>query len=146
LVKHGELRSIAHNLADSFASGIGLPIGHDATDVFGEAEKTPEGFIAVDFLNGSFAAGSGSARIEEAVRLYRGVLENVCTKHGASVSSFRMLTARYSAGRTGARVIVEIEDTDGHRSVDEYVSAPLRHIKTVDHLGRVRTLRKPRRG
>jgi len=46
-VKHGELRSIAHNLADSFASGIGLPIGHDATDVFGEAEKTPEGFIAV---------------------------------------------------------------------------------------------------
>ena len=143
-MKHGELRSVAHNLADSFASGIGIPIGYYVTDVFGEAEKNPQGVIAVDFLNGTFAAGSGSAQLEEAVRLYRGVLENICTKHGASVSSFRMLTAHYFAGRTGTRVVVAIEDTDGHRSVDEFVSAPLRHIKTVDGLGRVRTLRKPR--
>ena len=144
-MKHGELRSIAHNLADSFASGIGLPIGLYETDVFGEAEKSSEGFVRIDFLNGNVAAGSGSAQLEEAVGLYRGALENVCTKHGASVSSFRVLTARYSAGRTGTRVVVEIEDTDGRCSVDEYVGVPLRHIKTVDDLGRVRTLRKPRR-
>jgi hypothetical protein len=143
-VKQGELRSIAHNVADSFASGVGIPVGVYATDIFGEAEKTPDRFITVDFLNGKVAAGSGSARPQEAVRLYRDVLESVCTKHGASVSAFRMLTARYSAGRRGRRVVVAIEDRDGHRSVDEYVGAPLRHMKTVDDLGRVRPLRKPR--
>jgi len=39
-------------VADSFASGIGIPIGVYATDVFGEAEESPDGFITVDFLNG----------------------------------------------------------------------------------------------
>jgi len=144
-VKQGELRSIAHNLADSFASGMGFPIGVYVTDVFGEAEKSPGGFITVDFVNGKVAAGFGSAGLEKAVRLYRDVLESLCTKHGASVSTFRILTARYSGGRRGRRVVVAIEDSDGHRSEDEYMGAPLRHMKTVDDLGRVRTLRKPRR-
>ena len=80
-MKQGKLRSIAHNVADSFASGIGIPIGVYATDVFGEAEESPDGFITVDFLNGKVAAGSGSARLEGAVRLYRDVLESVCREH-----------------------------------------------------------------
>jgi hypothetical protein len=96
-VKHGKLRSIAHNVADSFASGVGIPIGVYASDIFGEAEKSPDRFITVDFLSGKVAAGSGSARLKKAVGLYRDVVESVCIKHGASVSAFRMLTARYSA-------------------------------------------------
>ena len=70
-MKQGKLRSIAHNVADSFASGVGIPIGVYVTDVFGEAEKSPDHFITVDFLRGKVAAGSGSAGLEGAVRLYR---------------------------------------------------------------------------
>jgi hypothetical protein len=145
-VKHGELRSIAHNVADSFASGIGIPIGVYGTDVFGEAEESPDGFITIDFLHGNVAAGCASERLEGAVRLYRDVLEGVCRKHGVSVSAFRMMTARYSDRGRGSRVVVTIEDGKGRRSVDEYVSMPLRHMKVVDDLGRVRTLRRARRG
>jgi hypothetical protein len=144
-VKHDELRSIAHNISDSFASGIGLPLGYYPTDVFGEAKRTSEGFITVDFLEGTVVTGRASGSLGKAVSLYRGVLADVSAKHGASVSQFRMLTASYSVGRDGRRVVVTMEDIEGRRSVDEYVGDPLRHIKTVDSAGRVRTLRKPQR-
>jgi hypothetical protein len=144
-VKHDKLRSIAHNVADSFASGIGLPLGYYATDVFGEAKRSPEGFITVDFLEGTLVTGRASGPLGKAVGLYRGVLADVSAKHGASVSQFRTLTARYSVDSHGRRVVVTIEDSEGRRSIDEYVGDPLRHIKTVDSAGRVRTSRKPRR-
>lgn len=145
-MKHDDLRSIAHNIADSFASGIGLPIGYYVTDVFGEADRSPEGFITIDFLKGTLAAGRASPSLAKAVGLYCGFLTDLCTKHGASVSQFKMLTASYSAGGKGGRAIVTIEDREGRRSIDEYVCIPLRHVKTVDSFGRLRTQRKPRQG
>lgn len=144
-MKHDNLRSIAHNVADSFASGIGLPLGYYATDVFGEATRSPEGFITVDFLKGTVVTGRASTPLEKAVGLYRGVLADVSAKHGASLSDFRALMAHYSGDRHDRRVVVTIEDSEGRRSIDEYVGDPLRHFKTVDSAGRVRTSRKPRR-
>src|SRR5581483_7171580 len=120
------------------------PLGVYSTDVFGEAATSPGGFITVDFLKGTVESGRNSASLTKAVGLYRVVLEKVCSKHGCSVSYFRGLTARYSSNR-GRRVLVAIEDNEGRRSVDEYVGTPLRHRKTIDGVGRVRTLRKPRR-
>lgn len=144
-MKHDQLRSIAHNIADSFASGIGLPIGCHATDVFGEAAKSPGGFMTVDFLRGAIVAGCASASLAKAVSLYRDVLADMCAMHGVSVRSFRTLTARYSTTRLQQTVVVRIEDSEGRCSADEYVGVPLRRIKTVDIAGRVRTLRKPKR-
>jgi hypothetical protein len=144
-VKHDILRSIAHNVADSFASGIGLPLGYYATDVFGEATRSPEGFITVDFLEGTVVTGRASTPLKKAVGLYRVVLADVSARHGASLSDFRTLIAHYSADKHGRRVVVTIEDSEARRSIDEYAGHPLRHIKTVDNAGRVRTSRKPRR-
>ncbi len=52
-MKFDELRSIGHNIADSLASGTGLLIGIYGTDIFGEASRSPERFITVDFLTGT---------------------------------------------------------------------------------------------
>jgi hypothetical protein len=49
-MKIGTLRAIAHNVADSLGSGIGLLIGVYEMDVFGEAKKCPGGIIGIDFL------------------------------------------------------------------------------------------------
>jgi hypothetical protein len=144
-VKHDELRSIAHNIADSFADGLGFPIGYYPTDVFGEAGKSPDGFVTVDFLRGAIVAGDASASLTKAVGLYRGVLADLSAKHGGSVANFRTLTARYSTAGLQKMVVVTIEDSNGRRSADEYAGVPLRHPKTVDTAGRVRTLRKPKR-
>lgn len=42
-MKHDVLRSVAHNVAASLASGVGLLIGVHQLDVFGDARRSPRG-------------------------------------------------------------------------------------------------------
>lgn len=137
-MKFDELRSIGHNMADSLASGIGLPIGYYETDVFAEARQTRQGFVIVDFLAGTCVNGTASASLARAITLYRGALADLCKRHGTSPSAFRKLTAQYSIDALGRRFIVTVEDNYGHHADDEYVGIPGRRVRVVDHLGRVR--------
>jgi hypothetical protein len=137
-MKFGELKSIGHNIADSLASGIGLLLGVYEMDIFGEAGRSSEGFITVDFLNGTSAGGAPSPSLTAAIRLYRDALADLCEKHGTSPSAFRELTARYSINKYGRRFLVAVEDQQGHRSVDEYIGAPGTRVRVLDHLGRIR--------
>ena len=70
-MKFDQLRSIGHNIADSLASGAGLMVGFYEMDVFGEAARSSEGFIEVDFLAGISSGGSASPYLARAVELYR---------------------------------------------------------------------------
>ena len=49
-MKFGGLRSIGHNIAYSLATGIGLLVGVYGMNTFGEADRSREGFITVDFV------------------------------------------------------------------------------------------------
>ena len=129
-MKIGVLRSIAHNVADSVGSGIGLLIGVYEMDVFGEAKKSPGGVIGVDFLNGEAAQGKVSRGMKRAIAKYRDVLPMLCNKHGASIDDFKKLTAHYSPANR--RIVVTIQDRIGRCFVDEYVGTPARRIKVVD--------------
>jgi hypothetical protein len=137
-MKHNVLRSIAHNIADSLASGVGLMIGHYELDVFGEAARSPEGALTVDFLAGRCVEGVASASLARAIGLYRTALLDLCGKHRTTVSAFRVLTARYSSDPYGSRFVVTIEDQRGRRSVDAYVGTPGRRVMARDGLGRPR--------
>jgi len=139
-MKFGELKSIAHNIADSLASGDGFLIGVYQMDVFGEAAKSAEGHIQVDFLSGTTSGGAVSSTIAEAIVLYREALPTLCKKHGADVGAFRALTARYCWVERDARFIVTVEDQHGHRSVDDYESSPGRRERILDDLGRIRRM------
>ncbi|HXP73987.1 MAG TPA: hypothetical protein VN823_07560 [Stellaceae bacterium] len=141
-MKFDDLRSIAHNIADSLASGIGLLIGVYQMDVFGEAARSPEGFITVDFLTGTSSGGKVSPSLARAICRYREGLADLCRKHRASPAAFRELTVRYSPYGRGGRFVVTVEDQRGRRSVDEYEAWPGRRIRTFDHLGRIRTNRR----
>jgi hypothetical protein len=140
-MKHDKLRSIAHNIADSFASGIGLLVGVYEMDAFEEARNSEEGFITVDFLNGRIQGGCPSASLAKAVALYRDALPDLCERQGASISNFRALTARFSVSAYGKRVQVIVEDENGRSSTDEYVGIPLKRVRILDSLGRVRPKR-----
>ena len=138
-MKHNQLRSIAHNIADSLSSGIGLMIGVYSMDIFGEAKSAAEGFLLVDFLKGSVTGGPVSDSLRTAVEHYRDALPAFCRKHGASVANYRRLTAEYSAKGS---VRVTIEDDHRRLSTDDYVGPALAHYRVVDSLGRVRTIRR----
>lgn len=146
MTKFDELRAIAHNLADSFGSGIGLLIGAYTMDVYGEARGAPDGFITADFLAGTLVGGEPSQTLAHAAARYRDALPELCDKHGAAASAFRQLTARYSAdglGRPG--FVVTIVDQEGRSSVDRYVGTPGRRAKILDSLRRLRP-EKPQPG
>jgi len=137
-MKFDALRAIAHNIADSLASGVGLLIGFYETDVFGEAARSAERFITVDFLTGSSEGGKPSPSLAHAIAHYRAALADLCARHGTSPAAFRELTARYSTDSHGRRFVVTVVDRREHRSVDEYVVVPGRRVRTLDPLGRVR--------
>jgi hypothetical protein len=140
-MKFDELRSIGHNIADSLASGIGLLVGVYEMDVFGEARRSPGHFVVVDFLSGKIVEGRASPSLARAIALYGKALPDLCGKHRGSPAMFRELSARYSVDVHGPRVVVTVEDYKGLRAVDEYVGAPGRRIRILDHLGRVRRKR-----
>jgi hypothetical protein len=137
-MKFDELRSIAHNISDSLASGVGLPIGVYGTDIFGEARRSTDGFITVDFLTGTSVGGRPSPLLAEAIAQYRNALTCLCVKHRTSVAAFRKLTTRYSKHLDVPRFVVTVEDIRGRRSVDEYAGFPAARIRVLDHLGRIR--------
>jgi hypothetical protein len=140
-VKHDELRSIAHNIAASLADGNSLLIGDYGLDVFGEARKSPEAFITVDFLAGKITAGRPSKRLAKAAESFRKALPGFCAKHGATVAAFVELTARYSATPLGVRFTVTVADQAGRRTITEYGGWNGQRVKILDGEGRLRPKR-----
>ncbi|HET9638174.1 MAG TPA: hypothetical protein VFP12_03115 [Allosphingosinicella sp.] len=137
-MKHAQLRSIAHNIADSFACGMGFMIGVYATDVYGEAAGSAGGAIAVDFLEGAVVEGDASCGLREAVALYRDALPGLCAKHGGSIDDFMALKVRYWSTRTDRRFAVTVEDPAGRRSTTEYGGVAAQRLKVIDGQGRLR--------
>jgi hypothetical protein len=138
-LKFDELRSIAHNLAESFASGgiLVLPTSFGTIHVFTEARRSPEGYIAIDFLSGRSAGARPSPSLARAIEFYGDALADLCGRHGTSPSAFRELTARYSVDKRVKRFVVTTADHHGRLQVDEYMGMPGKRVRTLKRLGRV---------
>jgi hypothetical protein len=138
MMKIGTLQSIAHNIADSLGSGIGLMIGVYEMSVFQEASRSRNGYLLVDFLSGRTWGGVPSRSLARAIKLYRDELPQLCAKHGASREDFHELTARYSVVNRESRIVVTVRDSGGRRRIREYVGIPARRVRFLDRLGRIR--------
>lgn len=91
----GKLKSLGHNLADSFASGIGLLVGIYDMDVFAEAAASDEGYIKVNFLTAATTGCTPSASLACAIELYRDALPGLCSKHGLNRNEIKTLDVRF---------------------------------------------------
>ena len=138
-MKHAELRSIVHNVADSLSSGIGLLIGVYEMDVFGEASRSVDGAMTVDFLRGS-VEGQASKSLVDAIQLYREALAKLCADAGGSISELREAKVRFWSDHLDHRFAVTIEDCAGRRSTTEYAGIPGKRVKVMDQLGRLRPI------
>jgi hypothetical protein len=137
-MKHAQLRSVAHNIADSLACGMGFMIGVHQTDVFGEAAASAGGALTVDFLAGTVVEGDASADLRQAVARYRDALADLCARHGGSLEDLRALKVRYWSVPTGRRFAVTVEDSSGRGSTTEYEDLAGKRLKVIDGLGRLR--------
>jgi hypothetical protein len=128
-MKFGQLKSLGHNIADSLGSGIGLMIGIYEMDIYAEASANEEGFIAVNFLDGTVSGSPLSAGLRAAIGLYRDALPGFCEKHGIAFSDIRTLTARYGTDRIyGPHFLVCVESADGRKAADQYAGIPGRRV------------------
>lgn len=140
-MKLGELKSIGHNISDSLGSGIGLLIGFYETDIFAEAANSPEGFITVDFLNGTTSGARPSPSLAKAISLYSQALADLCRRHGTTPEAFNELNTRFTLDSHGRRFVVTVSDCNGRSSTDEYLGLPGRRVMELDELGRIRPKR-----
>ena len=139
-MKHAELRAIVHNIADSLASGIGLMIGVYEMDVFGEAARSREGVITVDFLLGEVVEGQPSVSLAHAVALYGEAFTGLCASVGAQVEDVKEARVRYWSDGIQRRFTVTVADLAGRRSATEYGGIPGQRVKILDELGRLRPM------
>ena len=138
-MRFNELRSIAHNIADSLASGYSWLIGMYELNIYGEAANSPERFVEVDFLAGTATGGPISPTLGEAVVRLREALPRLCEKHGVPATAFRQLRARYSG--SSYTFVVTTEDARGYFASDTYTGFPGARPRMLDYLGRIRTTR-----
>jgi hypothetical protein len=73
---------------------------------------------------GAKLPGRASESLARAFRLYARELRYLCKRHGADVSDFAHLSARFSGRPRFERFTVTVEDRNGRRSTDEYVGVP----------------------
>jgi hypothetical protein len=146
-MKHDRLCAIGHNLADSMASGLAFVIGYHPMDVFGEAASSPGGVIEVDFLKGGIVRGEASENLKAAAARFAEVLPVFCQQNGAEAEDFVALSAAFEATALQRRVLLVITDRNGHSSTTEYAGRPLKRVRVLDSLGRIRrTPRQAARG
>ena len=130
-MRFSALKSVGHNIADSLASGIGLMIGCYEMDVFGEAADGTEGFIEVDFLQGTTSGSPVSRKLLRAICLYSSeALPDLCRKHGVRVNDFKALRARYGVDLVyGRHFSVTVTHKSGKSSSDRYLGVPGRRMR-----------------
>ena len=141
-MKHNELCAIAHNVADSMASGLALIIGYHPVDVFGEAANSSDGLIEIDFLRGMVLRGVPSENLRLAALRFAERLPSFCHENGADISDFEALSVTFEAAPTENRAKLYVADRTGRRSTTVYAGTPLKRLKVLDKLGRAR--RSPR--
>jgi hypothetical protein len=138
-MKHDDMRSIAHNLAHALTSDVSfLMQGIWCVDVFQEAAESADQRITVDFLSGVVTEGSASPFLRTAISRARDALPSFCAKLDGTREEFRLLKATFWAGESNRRVTVNVGDSTGQVSSDEYAGYPLARIRTLDDRGRVR--------
>jgi len=129
-MRFSALRSVGHNVADSFASGIGLLIGVYEMNVFAEASSAPEGYIDVDFLRGTYSGATPSLKLQRAIIRYKKALPDLCKKHGVPVEAFKTLRARFGVDRAyGRHFSVTVENNAGKSSTDRYIGVPGKRLR-----------------
>ena len=137
-MKHNELCAIAHNVADSMASGLAFVIGYYPVDVFGEAANSSDGLIEIDFLRGAVTRGVPSDNLRSAALRFAERLPSFCRESDADVSDFEALSVTFEATPTENRAKIQVSDRAGRSSTTVYAGTPLKRLKVLDNLGRVR--------
>ncbi|GGC65763.1 hypothetical protein [Undibacterium terreum] len=129
-MKFGNLKSLAHNVADSMASGLSFVIGIYEINVFAEAAASEDGHITIDFLTGATTGAIPSDSLRRAIFLFRDAIPQMCEKHGIELAYIKSLVVRFGTDSAyGPHFRVTVENSAGKRSTEQYVGTPGQRLR-----------------
>ncbi len=140
-MKHGKLRSIAHNLADSLAGYVSLITGVYDLDLYKDAGQSPNGELVIDFLNNKIISGNPSPNLIKAVSRLQPEFNRLCESEKVSRINFRNAKAHFYANEIRCGFTIIVEDNNGKITETDYSGIPAQRVFQLDSQGRRR--RKP---
>lgn len=139
-MKRGQLRSIAHSLADSIAGGISLMTGFYELDLYGDAAKSPDGKLSVDLLNGRVIEGTPSAELSTAISSLSLHFDRLCQTASIARGDCRAANAYFYATPTRTGFTLTIEDGAGRVTETDYEGTPAHRVLERDPRGNTRRI------
>lgn len=137
-MKHGQLRSVAHSIADSLASGISLMTGFYELRVYEDAMRSEDGILIIDLLNGKVIKGEASPDLAEAVLRIPAEFDRLCQAEGFSRSDCRHALAHFHTNQLTHGFTLAVEDNSGRATETDFQGTPARRVIEPDQLGRLR--------
>jgi hypothetical protein len=128
-LKFGNLKSFAHNIADSLASGCSFMVDYRAVDVFEEAMASEDGYIEIDFLTGDTRGAPVSSELGDTIVAFRDSLPEHAAKNSVDLNLVSKIDVRFGTRQgIGPRIRVTVADTTGRESADWYYGWPARRL------------------
>jgi len=137
-MKHGQLRSVAHSIADSLAGGVSLITGFYDLRIYEDAMRSEDGVLTVDLLNGRVVRGTPSADVVSDVLRIPKEFDRLCSTKGLERSDCRRALAHFHATPTTQEFTLVVEDNSGRITETDFQGVPARRVMELDHLGRLR--------
>lgn len=137
-MKHGQLRSVAHSMADSLASGVSLMTGIYDLHVYEDALRSENGVLTVDLLNGKVIKGEPSANLAAAILCLPREFDRLCRADGFSRSDCRNAVAHFHANKFSRGFTLFVEDKSGQATETDFQGVPARRVIETDRFGRLR--------
>ena len=130
-MKFDVLASVAHNIADSVASGASRLFNFWDQHVFQDVRNDLHEMVEIDFIGGRVTGGRASNELNLVVSHAPEVLRGLCEKHSISPDDFRRLTACYTIADSEPQFAVTIEDQHGRSRTDTYRGSPGKRVSTA---------------
>ncbi|MEO1475812.1 MAG: hypothetical protein AAFS13_05470 [Pseudomonadota bacterium] len=146
-MKHDVLRSVVHNALDSLTSGCSFVFSlHDFSFPFWQfVWSMPDGVIEADLTSGEIQSPAGLSgsiayrRLESAMKTVARELPDFLRKNRCDPKQIESIHARFETNfKHRQYVYVRIARSGGRVTEDLYAGIPLRRLKGLDHLGRIR--------
>lgn len=137
-MKHGELRSVVHSIADSLACGVSLITGFYDLRIYDDAERSEGGVLTVDLLNGRVIRGTASTDLISAVLQIPNEFHRLSRAKGFARRDCQSALAHFHAYQVTCGFTLVVEGIDGRVTEADDHGIPARRVKDLDHLGRLR--------
>lgn len=137
-MKHAKLRAVAHNLADSLASGVSLLTGAYELDLYGDAARAPGERLVLDLMNGAVIEGALSPALATALARLGPEFARLCAAAGTEPGDCRRAIARFHARAGACGFTLLIEDRAGRTTEADYEGTPAHRARDRDAQGRIR--------